>query len=167
LKAGDIIYADTRYDVDHGNNGKWMPYASSLAEWKTRANKLADIKANRRLMFKVMKHAKIQLHQGKHSGSQDFGVGEMPYKECVRKYLDKINQHALSHYKKKPPCDDCKGKQQAGKYPPETTWCATWTRPRPCSRTTSTRAGSSCRVSPPSAPRRAACDAARVMRIAA
>ena len=118
LKAGDIIYADTRYDVDHGNNGKWMPYASSLAEWKTRANKLADIKANRRLMFKVMKHAKIQLHQGKHSGSQDFGVGEMPYKECVRKYLDKINRHALSHYKKKPPCDDCKGKKQAGKYPP-------------------------------------------------
>lgn len=29
-----------------------------------------------------------------------------------------INQHALSHYKKKPPCEDCKGKQQAGKYPP-------------------------------------------------
>src|SRR4051812_44573544 len=28
------LLKDTPYDVDHGNNGKFMPYASDLLEWK-------------------------------------------------------------------------------------------------------------------------------------
>ena len=34
LKEGSILFADTKYNVDHENNGKWMPYASSLPEWQ-------------------------------------------------------------------------------------------------------------------------------------
>lgn len=118
LKDGSIIFGDTRYDVDHRNNGKWMPYASSLAEWHTAASSAAHVASNRSLMFKVMQLAQIQMHQGKHSGSNNYGIGECAYKECVKKYLDKIANHAVSHYKKDPPCEDCKGKKQAGKLPP-------------------------------------------------
>lgn len=113
IKEGDKIYANTNYDVDHRNNGKWMPYASSLPEWKTNTPS-----QNRQLMFKVMKIAKIQLHQGKHSGSNNFGVGIKPYKARVKDYLDEIKNHAVSHYVTKPKCTDCSGKKNANKYPP-------------------------------------------------
>lgn len=118
LKEGSVLYGDTRYDVDHRNNGKWMPYASNLAEWRTAAATPAQVAHNRSLMFKVMQLAQIQMHQGKHSGSNTYGIGECAYKECVKKYLDKIANHAVSHYKKQPPCEDCKGKKQADKLPP-------------------------------------------------
>ncbi|NMG36499.1 hypothetical protein GRF61_18785 [Azoarcus sp. TTM-91] len=118
LKKGDVLYGDTHYDVDHRNNGKWMPYASSLAEWRVNASSPAQVAHNRSLMFKVMQLAQIQMHQGRHSGSDNYGVGECPYKECVKKYLDKIENHAISHYTKKPACTDCEGKQEAGKLPP-------------------------------------------------
>lgn len=118
LKAGDNLFADTNYDVDHKKNGKWMPYASSLPEWKTGATKKADVESNRTLMFKVMRLAKIQMHQGKHSGSNKYGIGEAPYKERVKQYLKKIKNNAVSHYTGDNPCGDCKGNKNAGKYPP-------------------------------------------------
>lgn len=118
LKEGDHLFADTYYHVDHANNGKWMPYASDLPEWITNATKKADKDKNRTLMFKVMKLAKIQLHQSRHSETNRYGIGEAPYKERVKQYLKKIKNNAVSHYKGEPPCDDCKGKKQADKYPP-------------------------------------------------
>lgn len=118
LKKGDFLFADTYYNVDHANNGKWMPYASSLKEWKKKPTKKADIASNRALMFKVMSLSQIQLHQGRHSSSDRYGIGDAPYKERVKSYLKKIKNNAVSHYAGKKPCQDCKGKQQNGKYPP-------------------------------------------------
>lgn len=113
LKKDKQIYDDTKYNVDHQNNGKWMPYASSLPEWTS-----ASPVAKRELMFKIMRLAKIQMHQGKHSESNRYGIGEMPYKARVKQYLDKINNNAQSHYKGPRACEDCKGKKQANKCPP-------------------------------------------------
>lgn len=110
---GSIMWGDTFYDVDHEHNGRWLPYASSLKEWGAR-----DAKGRRELMFKVMRLSGLQLHQGPHSGSNRYGVGEQPYKACVVKYLDKIKQSAVSHYKKQPPCADCQGNSKSGKVPP-------------------------------------------------
>lgn len=118
LKEGDILWSDTEYNVDHKKNGKWMPYASCLPEWIKEAKKIADIESNRTLMFKVMRLAKIQLHQGRHSSSNKYGIGEDAYKARVVQYLDKINDNALSHYAGKKPCEDCDAGSKAGKYPP-------------------------------------------------
>lgn len=117
LKGDDEIWGDTQYNVDHENNGKWMPYASSLSEWVTGATKVEDKNSNRKLMFKVMSLARIQMHQGKHSGSKRYGIGEAPYKERVSQYLEKIDNNAISHYSEPKPCKDCKG-DKAGKLPP-------------------------------------------------
>lgn len=118
LKSGSIIYSDTKYNVDHENNGMWMPYASSLAEWKTGATTASAIAKNWALMFRVMALAQIQLHQGRHSSSNKYGIGECPYHERVKQYLEKIKNNAVSHFNKKPACVDCSGKSQAGKVPP-------------------------------------------------
>lgn len=118
LQKGDRLFAHTYYNVDHENNGKWMPYASGLREWVTRASSGADLKNNRKLMFKVMEMAQIQLHQGPHSDSDRYGVGEAPYKGRVMEYLDKIQDNALSHYAGDHACSDCSSKKQGGKYPP-------------------------------------------------
>lgn len=113
LKAGEKIYHDTKYNVDHSNNGKWMPYASSLPEWET-----GTPAQKRALMFKIMGLAKIQMHQGKHSGSNNYGVGVKPYKSRVRDYLEAIQNHAISHYAGSNACKDCKGNKNANKFPP-------------------------------------------------
>lgn len=118
LKTSDYLFSDTYYNVDHRNNGKWMPYASSLPEWVKGATRKADIEKNRVLMFKVMGLAKIQLHQGKHSSSNRYGIGETSYKKRVAQYLDKIRNNATSHYAGTPECSDCGEKKQSGKYPP-------------------------------------------------
>lgn len=118
LKESDFLFADTSYDVDHENNGKWMPYASSLREWITGATKKADVDSNRRLMFKVMRLAQIQMHQGPHSSRKRYGIGEAPYKERVKLYLKKIKNNAVSHYAGTNACSDCSGKKQANKFPP-------------------------------------------------
>jgi hypothetical protein len=112
LKKGTILYADTRYDVDHRKNGKWMPYASGLAEWSR-----AGVRKKRELMFKLMGLSGIQLHQGRHSANP-YGTGELGYKERVSQYLDKIRNHAVSHYVGPPACTDCSSKKDAKKYPP-------------------------------------------------
>jgi hypothetical protein len=111
--GSSIMWGDTFYNVDHENNGVWLPYASALPEWKR-----YGAKRRRELMFKVMRLSGLQLHQGPHSGSNRYEVGEQPYKACVIKYLDKIKQNAVSHYKKKPPCKDCQSKSDNGKVPP-------------------------------------------------
>ena len=111
LKKGKILYADTKYNVDHRKNGLWMPYASALREWKTGGSK-----KKRQLMFTVMELSGMQLHQGRHSKSNTYGVGLAPYKGRVDQYLDKIDDNALSHYMGN--CNDCASKEQANKRPP-------------------------------------------------
>ena len=118
LKTGDYLFSDTYYNVDHTNNGKWMPYASSLPEWIKGATRKADIEKNRILMFKVMGLAKIQLHQGRHSSSDRYGIGEAPYKDRVKQYLKKIKNNAVSHYAGDRSCEDCKSNKYNNKYPP-------------------------------------------------
>jgi hypothetical protein len=118
LKKGEKLYADTKYNVDHENNGKWMPYASGLQEWVTGARRVADLANNKKLIYKVMRLSNIQLHQGRHSGSNRYGIGEAPYKERVKLYLKKINKHSISHYAGQNKCTDCSGKKQSGKFPP-------------------------------------------------
>ena len=115
-KSGSKLYADTRYNVDHRNNGKWMPYASSLPEWVTGATKKADKDSNRKLLFKIMELARIQIHQGRHSTKNKYGIGKMGYKERVKQYLDKIDNNGISHYVGVNACEDCK--ERNGKYPP-------------------------------------------------
>ena len=114
IKKGKLVYEDANYDVDHKNNGLWLPYASSLPEWKSYGPA-----AKRELMFKVMRLSGLQLHQGPHS-SKKYGAGEAGYKQRVTEYLDRLQNNAISHYAGSggmPPCEDCKGKSQAGKFP--------------------------------------------------
>lgn len=118
LKKGSRLYADTNYDVDHKNNGFWMPYASGLREWKQGARTAAQKARNRDLMFKVMRLANIQLHQGRHSGSQRYGIGVDSYKGRVSAYLKKIKNHSVSHYAGPMACKECSTGAKKGKYPP-------------------------------------------------
>jgi len=113
LKEGKKLFGDTKYNVDHEKNGKWMPSASSLPEWKT-----GTAAKKRKLMFKIMQLSKIQLHQSRHSGKNRYGIGEVPYHRRVTQYLKKIKDNATSHYAGKRKCEDCIGKAQKNKYPP-------------------------------------------------
>lgn len=117
LETSNVLFNDTYYNVDHKNNGKWMPYASSLPEWKTGSSTPEDKKSNRELMFKVMKLSQIQLHQSRHSSSNRYGIGEAPYKERVAQYLDKIRNNGTSHYAGEGKCDICDDKKKANKFP--------------------------------------------------
>jgi len=100
------------YDVDHGNNGKFMPYASALTDWagatKTKKRKIVEA---------VMSEAGIQLHQGPHS-YKPYGVGEEGYKTRVGEDLVEINGNSMDHYSAQPPCKDCKDKEEAKKKAP-------------------------------------------------
>ncbi len=42
----------------------------------------------------------------------------MPYKARVNDYLQKIDNHGMSHYAGRTACKDCKGKKLANKFPP-------------------------------------------------
>jgi hypothetical protein len=106
--AGKVL-KDNDYSVDHGNNGKFMPYASSLSEWAG-----ANQAQKRKLVEAVMGAAGIQLHQGPHS-YRSYGVGEAGYKTRVKEYLDRINANSLDHQEF---CPECKQKSQNDKVPP-------------------------------------------------
>jgi hypothetical protein len=113
LKQGEKIFAHTKYNVDHQHNGVWLPYASGLAEWA----RIGKVK-KRALMFKVMELSGLQLHQGRHSASNTYGVGLAPYKGRVNEYLSKIAGAASSHYKGPNKCEDCNDGKKANKVPP-------------------------------------------------
>jgi len=107
--GSSVLWADNDYSVNHGNNGKFMPYASGLTEWDG-----ANAVEKEELVNTVMRAAGIQLHQGPHS-SKHYGVGEDGYKSRVAEYLQRIHDNSLKHC---PPCKDCEGKKQATKLPP-------------------------------------------------
>ncbi len=107
------MYGDTDYCVDDWQNGKFMPYASDLPEW----NATSSTTERLRLRRIVMEKAKMQLHQGPHS-FKAYIAGEAGYKTRVDEYLKAITNNSVGHYTKKPPCEDCKNKEQAGKVAP-------------------------------------------------
>lgn len=112
--GGPKLFEDAAYDVDHGRNGKFMPYASRLREWKK-----ASASERRKLAKRVMGAAGMQLHQGPHSFRR-YGTGEAGYKTRVKEYLDRLRNAAMSHYAPIDPdlaCKDCTSKEQNGKYP--------------------------------------------------
>ena len=112
LKKSSIIFEDTKYNVDHKKNGKWMPYASKLPEWKK-----YSAKKKRDLMFLLMRVSGIQLHQGRHSRKNKYGIGVAAYKARVAEYLDKIRNRSAAHVKGPPKCKPCDGKKDGDKYP--------------------------------------------------
>ncbi|MDQ3998542.1 MAG: AHH domain-containing protein [Gemmatimonadota bacterium] len=107
--ASDLI-ADNDYDVDHGFNGKWMPYVSSLSQWDN-----ASTAKKQEIANKVMKAAGIQLHQGPHS-FEPYGPDDDGYKTRVDEYLMKIIDISIAHDSV---CEDCKDKaKKKGGRPP-------------------------------------------------
>ena len=111
-KKKQKLRGDNDYSVDHGNNGKFMPYASDLREWSG-----ANTDRKRAIVEAVMTAAGIQLHQGPHS-YKPYGVGEDGYKTRVGEYLDAIKANSHDHFSAKPPCEDCKNKADGKKLPP-------------------------------------------------
>ena len=109
-KKGKLL-GDCNYSVNHGLNGKFMPYASSLKEWSS-----ARTNRKQQISELVMKAAGIQLHQGKHS-YKPYNTGQAGYKTRVAEYLEKIKSHGGSHYDPKTGCEDCRKKTQ-GKLKP-------------------------------------------------
>jgi hypothetical protein len=112
-RASKTIYKDNDYDVDAGVNGKWMPYVSSLPEWKKASKKKKQDLAN-----KVMKAAGIQLHQGPHS-FKPYGPSDPGYKTRVGEYLKAIVDNALEHDESG--CDPCSKAADADKKAPRRT----------------------------------------------
>ena len=107
LKKGSKLLADANYSVNHGNNGKFLPFASDLAEWRKSKDKQA-------LAERLMSTVGLQLHQGRHS-TASFGGGKKGYKARVQELLDKIRDSELTHLKV---CKECLGKKDGSKYPP-------------------------------------------------
>jgi A nuclease family of the HNH/ENDO VII superfamily with conserved AHH len=112
LQAGDKLLADSNYSVNHGNNGKFMPYVSDVIEWK-KANAIEKHK----LANRMMQAAGIQLHQGPHS-FKSYGGGKVGYKDEVDRLLKRIHVGEWLHHKR---CEQCKSKANGNKFPPRET----------------------------------------------
>lgn len=105
------VIKDTDYNVDHGNNGKFMPDSMHLPGWKT-----ASAAKKTELSKMVMGAAGIQLHQGRHTATK-YGNAEAGYHTRVKEYLAKIDLLSLEHITVTQ-CKDCKDKIEDGKVPP-------------------------------------------------
>lgn len=108
-KLGQQIIHDAHYSVNHGNNGKFMPYASDLPEWK-----VASVVNKARIAEDLMNAVGIQLHQSRHSRTRYDGAEE-GYKARVDEYLNRIHCSAWTHMEL---CNDCKAKRERKFWPP-------------------------------------------------
>lgn len=106
---GSKLLADANYSVNHGNNGKFLPFVSDLKEWRNAKDKDKQAIAER-----VMTELGLQLHQGRHS-SKSYGGGKVGYKARVKELLDKIRQAEISHLQV---CKECQAKSDKNKFPP-------------------------------------------------
>lgn len=102
LKKGEKLRADANYSVNHGNNGKFLPFASDLTEWKG-----ASVKKKQELAEQIMSKLGLQLHQGKHSMSP-YGAGKKGYKTRVKEMLDSARDSETKHTRACKPCADNK-----------------------------------------------------------
>jgi hypothetical protein len=108
LKRGTYLIADANYSINHGNNGKFMPFASDLKEWKG----TESVKA--KVAFDLMDRVGIQLHQSRHS-YESYGGNTEGYKTIVTELLDTIR---LSESRHRDKCEECKTKADDKKFPP-------------------------------------------------
>jgi hypothetical protein len=104
------LASDTNYDTNGEMNGLYMPFASTTFQWE---KKIAKRNA---VCFEMMRRAKIQLHQGPHSGSKDYSEDPnlelfTPYKKQVEEFLEEVRRVVRTHVDS---CDVCKknGKQE-------------------------------------------------------
>lgn len=104
---GSKLLEDANYSVNHGNNGKFLPFVSDLKEWKKSRDK-------QQLAERAMNILCLQLHQGRHSSSS-YGGGKKGYKARVKELLDKIRDSEVSHLQACKPCAD---KAEKNKFPP-------------------------------------------------
>jgi hypothetical protein len=108
LKSATFLTSDANYSINHGNNGKFMPFASDLKEWRGSEEEKAKI------AFKLMDRVGIQLHQSRHSG-ESYGGNREGYKTRVTELLNKIrNEEDIHHIT----CKECTKKANGKKFPP-------------------------------------------------
>jgi hypothetical protein len=110
-ESKDALLGDCNYSVNHGLNGKFMPYASSLSDWKS-----ASTEKKVKIANKVMKAAGIQLHQGAHS-YEPYNENQDGYKTRVEEYLEKVKDQSVGHYDPETGCEECR-ETTNGKVPP-------------------------------------------------
>ena len=89
---------DTEYDTNGAKNGYYMPFASTTYQWNVA--KTAQLK--NKICFEMMRLTKLQLHQGRHSMSKDYGEDPdvedfSPYKKQVEEFLSEIERQVTTH----------------------------------------------------------------------
>lgn len=109
LKKGQRLYGDANYSVNHGNNGKFLPFVSDLKEWKG-----ASAAKKQQIAELVMSKLGLQLHQGRHSMSP-YGAGKKGYKSRSKELLDNVRDSETVHTRA---CKPCKDNKDDGKLPP-------------------------------------------------
>ena len=104
------LAGDTNYDTNGARNGYFMPFASTTHQWKKKSSK----KMRRLVCFEMMRRTKIQLHQGRHSKTEDHlekpDLEGAPYKEQVAEFLGEIDVAVTTHVKDCPICKSGKEK---------------------------------------------------------
>lgn len=108
LKAGRHLLSDANYSVNHGNNGKFMPFASDLSDWK------GSTATKQKIAFELMDKVGVQLHQGRHS-FDSYGGETTGYKTRVKELLENIRTTETRH---RNVCAECKRKADNKKFPP-------------------------------------------------
>lgn len=73
-----------------------MPFASTTYQWDK------SVPLRNRICFEMMRLTKMQLHQGPHSKTKDYGEDPdaeefSPYKEQVELFLDEIHRQVTTH----------------------------------------------------------------------
>jgi len=107
---GSKLASEANYSVNHGRNGKFMPYVSSLPEWQRTSN--ADRK--QAIAEEVMDKLGIQLHQGPHK-TEAYGAGARGYKKMVTELLNGIRLTENLHQQT---CKVCEAAKTGDKFPP-------------------------------------------------
>jgi|GEM_PF-1734238 len=93
-----VLKADTSYDTNGAANGYYLPFASTTYQWN------AKPALRNRVCFEMMRRTKLQLHQGRHSSTKDYGEDITaeefsPYKEQVDTFLKEIERQVATHVK--------------------------------------------------------------------
>jgi hypothetical protein len=104
---------DTNYDTNGGDNGYFMPFASTTIEW------LSTTSGARHALicYEMMRRTRTQLHQGPHSKTdylEEPDIEHDSYKGKVEEFLTTIADRAASHVEA---CPKCKDQMEGGKIP--------------------------------------------------
>lgn len=108
------LTSDTYYDTNAGENGRFMPFASTTHQWKLAGTNATKQQA---VCARMMELTGRQLHQGPHSSTdygEDLDAESAGYKKSVRALLEIVERGVSNHYDT---CEHCKGKKKNGKIP--------------------------------------------------